>query len=170
MYDITAQVVGYLGLIFGILAYQSNTHKKILLTKAASELFFGVQYVMLGAYAGMLMNLIGVIRNCTLSGSKIKGKRQLAVTGFFLFLLVGACMLSWTGPVCLLAMLGKAFTTVSYSIKNTRYLRYLTIPSCIVWLIYDFLMQSRAGVIYEIFGMLSIVVACIRFDRKALEN
>lgn len=39
MYDITAQAVGYLGLIFGILAYQSNTHKKILLTKAASELF-----------------------------------------------------------------------------------------------------------------------------------
>ena len=34
MYDITAQAVGYLGLIFGILAYQSNTHKKILLTKA----------------------------------------------------------------------------------------------------------------------------------------
>lgn len=170
MYDITAQVVGYLGLIFGILAYQSNTHKKILLTKAASELFFGVQYVMLGAYAGMLMNLIGVIRNCTLSGSKIQGKRQLAVTGFFLFLLVGACMLSWTGPVCLLAMLGKAFTTISYSIKNTRYLRYLTIPSCIVWLIYDFLMQSRAGVIYEIFGLLSIIVACIRFDRKAVEN
>ncbi len=85
MYDITAQAVGYLGLIFGILAYQSNTHKKILLTKAASELFFGVQYVMLGAYAGMLTNLIGVIRNCTLSRSNIRGKRQIAVTVFFLF-------------------------------------------------------------------------------------
>ena len=88
MYDITAQAVGYLGLIFGILAYQSNTHKKILLTKAASELFFGVQYVMLGAYTGMLTNLIGVIRNCTLSRSNIRGKRQIAVTVFFLFLLI----------------------------------------------------------------------------------
>ena len=142
MYDITVQAVGYLGLIFGILAYQSNTHKKILLTKAASELFFGVQYVMLGAYAGMLMNLI---RNCTLSRSNIRGKRQIAVTVFFLFLLIGACMFSWTGPVCLLAMLGKAFTTISYSIKNTRYLRYLTIPSCIVWLVYDFWCSLERG-------------------------
>ena len=79
MYDITAQAVGYLGLIFGILAYQSNTHKKILLTKAASELFFGVQYVMLGAYAGMLTNLIGVIRNCTLSMPAIKSEYEDAV-------------------------------------------------------------------------------------------
>ena len=170
MYGIITQAVGGLGLIFGILAYQSNRHKKILLTKSASEFFFGIQYFMLGAYSGALVSVIGVIRNFTLSRSKLKGKKQLAATVFFLLLLAGACLLSWSGPISLLAILGKAFTTVSYSMKNTRYLRYFTIPSCIVWLTYNVLTHSIAGVVYEAFGMLSIIVACIRFDRKTAEN
>ncbi len=164
VYDIIAQVIGYIGFVIGVFAFQSNKHKTIVLSKALTDICFGVQYLMLGAYTGALINCIGIVRNLTLANVKDQSRSQKIATAFFVALITLACILTWSGPLSILAMAGKICTTISFSIKNTKILRFLTIPSCILWGIYDFATGANGAALYEIAGLVSIIIAWIRFD------
>ena len=164
MVDILQNFFGLGALVFGIFAYQSNKHRNILIAKVFAELFFAFQYFLLGAYSGTFMNFIGVTRNLTLC-RKISKRMQIAATSFFLVLILSVSALSWQGPITLLAMFGKSCTTISYSFKNPKLLRYFTVPSCVAWFVYDLLTGSVAGMIYESLGLVSIIIASIRFRK-----
>ena len=71
---IIAQVFGYIGLVLTIAAYQCKKHKGVMLLKTSSELFFAVQYFLLGTYTGMAMNFVSSARNLTFSYLVEKGK------------------------------------------------------------------------------------------------
>ena len=75
-------------------------------------------------------------------------------------------VVTWNGWISLLAIAGKLFTTVSFSIKNTKYLRLFTIPSGILWIIYNALTGSVGGVLYEAMAIISIIIAAFRYDVK----
>ena len=164
VYNIIAQAIGYVGFVIGVIAFQSNKHKVIVLSKALTDICFGLQYLMLGAYTGALINCIGIVRNLTLANVKDKSKSQKVATAVFVLLITLACVLTWGGPLSILAMVGKICTTVSFSIKNTKILRFLTIPSCILWAIYDVATGAYGGALYEAAGLVSIIIAWIRFD------
>ena len=164
MYVIIAQTIGYIGFVIGVIAFQSNKHKTIVLSKALTDICFGLQYLMLGAYTGALINCIGIVRNLTLARVKDKSRSQIVATAIFVLLIALASVLTWSGPLSILAMIGKIFTTISFSIKNTKILRFLTIPSCILWGIYDFATGAYGAMLYEAAGMVSILIAWVRFD------
>ncbi len=151
-------------LIGGFVSFQNNRHKHIVMMKVGTDLLFTAQYLLLGAYSGALMDLIGIVRNLILMRTADNRKKQAVATAVFVAILTAAGIATWAGPISLLAIIGKAFTTVAFGFRNPRILRALTIPSCILWAIYDALTGSWAGVLYELLGLLSILIAFVRFD------
>ena len=63
MENILIRIFGIAGFVLGVLAFQSNKHKGIVMAKLGSEVAFTVQYFLLDAYTGSIMNFVGVIRN-----------------------------------------------------------------------------------------------------------
>ena len=53
-------------LIGGFVSFQNNRHKHIVMMKVGTDLMFTVQYLLLGAYSGALMDMIGIVRNLIL--------------------------------------------------------------------------------------------------------
>ncbi len=151
-------------LIGGFLSFQNNRHKAIVMMKVITDLLFTLQYLLLGAYSGALIDLIGIVRNLILVRTAESRKQQAIATAIFVVILTAAGIATWAGPVSLLAIVGKTFTTVAFGFRNPRVLRALTIPSCLLWALYDGLTGSWAGVLYELLGLLSILVAYVRFD------
>lgn len=158
--------IGYLGLIIGVVAYQFNSHKKIVLSKALTDTIFGIQYLLLGGLTGAMMNFIGLVRDLTLAKFTKPGKRQYLLIGLFTAVLITATALTWSGPLSLMGLVAKSCTTVAFSIKSPKLLRLFTIPSCLLWCIYDFIIGSYGGSAYELFGLGSIMVAYFRYDFK----
>ncbi|MFQ9872206.1 MAG: YgjV family protein [Oscillospiraceae bacterium] len=70
------QGLGLIGLGFGVAAFQSSRHKSIVLLKLLNELVFAVQYVLLGAYTGAVMNLISCVRIISMRKVWKKGAPQ----------------------------------------------------------------------------------------------
>lgn len=151
-------------LIGGFVSFQNNRHKHIVMMKVGTDLLFTAQYLLLGAYSGALMDLIGIVRNLILMRTADDRKKQAIATSVFVVILTAAGIATWAGPISLLAIIGKTFTTVAFGFRNPRILRALTIPSCILWAIYDVLTGSWAGMLYELLGLLSIIIAYVRFD------
>ncbi len=131
---------------------------------------FVIQYLLLGAYTGAAMDVIGIIRNITFI-LLVKYERSTTV-GIVIFSLVtiGLGVLSWEGYISLLAIFAKTITTIAYGIKNARTIRMCNIPSSSCWLAYNLISFSLAGVINEIFVLASIAVAEFRFSRKKQNN
>jgi len=164
VYDIIAQLIGFLGLIGSMTAYQMKTQKKIVTVQIVSCSFFTLHFLMLGAYTGALMNLIAAVRSVVFANKDKKwGKSNLWIV-FFSIVCIIAGAFTCEGYLSLSAMAGMVLTTISWGIEKANLVRIISLPSSPLWIIYNFASKSTAGVLTELFVMTSIITAIIRLD------
>ena len=161
---ILTQIVGYVGVVFVVIAFQCKKHKHVLVLKTTNELIFALQYLMLGAYTGVAMNFIGSLRNFIFVAQVEKGKSTRVGQVLFSVFFVAFGIATWQGPISIAVIAAKLVTTIAYGIKNTRVIRFLTLPTSICWLVYNVVANSTAGVLCETFTSLSIVTAMVRIE------
>jgi len=162
--DFLIQCIGFLGLALSISAYQFKKHRNIVLCKMASELVFAIQYIFLGAWTAAILDGISVIRNLLYTGLVKRGRSTLPIIiGFSLFV-IGTGIATFAGPISLLPIGAKLLTTVSYGMKNERLLRFITLPSCIMWSIYNLQVGSLGGALGDGLALTSLLIAVYKFD------
>ncbi|MBE5743465.1 MAG: YgjV family protein [Clostridiales bacterium] len=193
MFDFFVQCLGILGAICTIIALQFNKHFWIIFFKTLSELLFAVQLVFLGSYTGAVMNVISVIRNVIFVYAVKKNKPVLpwilAFSSFALITGVTTAVLSWnttlqtcskfgneffvmffTILISILPIFGKIITTFAYACKDPHKLRMLNLPSLTSWLIHDIIIFSIAGISNNLFGIVSAIIAEIRYKKIKNKN
>ena len=111
------------------------------------------------------MNIIGSVRNLIFAALVKKGKSTTPWIIVFSVLTVVFGVLTWAGPISLLAIAGKLITTVAYGMKNPSGVRLLTIPSCLCWGVYNALNFSLAGICTEAFSLASIIAGEVRYRK-----
>lgn len=166
--DITMQIIiqsiGALGIIASIIAFQTKKHNQILLFRTLNEFLFAIQYVLLGAYTGMAMNLVGCVRNIIFTKQVEKGKKTTVSIIIFSVLFAGFGIATWAGAKSLLVIAAKVLSTVAYGNKNTRVVRVIILFTSTCWLIYNAYVFSIAGMLCEAFTIISLTVGVMRFD------
>lgn len=161
--NILIDLLGALGIVAAVLAFQCKRHERVLLYRTANEILFGIQFFLLGAYTGVAMNVVGSIRN-TIFTAEVKRGRSTRLTGFvfcLFFLIFG--LLTWEGPKSILVIAAKMLSTVAFGNKNLLAVRLLILVTSSSWLIYDLFSGSYAGVVCEVLTLLSILIALVRF-------
>lgn len=164
MYDFTIQLIGCIGLICAVIAFQCKQHKNVMLFRTFNEMFFAIQYFCLASYTGVAMNLISSARNIIFAIQVKKEKSTLIWQILFSFMFIVIGMLTTNGIVSVMVVFAKVVTTIAYSLKNTKYIRLLTLPTSISWLVYNIVCNSFAGILCETFTICSIITAIIRID------
>jgi hypothetical protein len=164
---IISQTIGLIAAALLLLSFQQRTHKRIVLMQFCSGFLFALQYFLLGAYEGMVGNIVGFVR-CIVYCFRGKSKFADSIACPIIFsILAGAGgLLTYTNPVSLLPM--AAMMISSFVIWNPRAqeLRALTIPTSLMWLIYNIICGSVSGTVTEILGQLSIYIGLFRFRNK----
>ena len=193
MFDIFVQAIGFLGIAINILSVQFNSHFKIMIMKTLGSLAFVIQYIFLGAWVGMVMDLIGSIRNVIFTINVQKGKsNKLWVVFFSVFTLIAGVITiattwdksigyatRWSNDakvvliiavsISIISIVAKLLTTIAYGFKDPHVIRTVNIPSNACWVIYNAVAFSIAGMINDCMCLISIVIAEIRF-RKTRKN
>ncbi len=164
MYEVEIQLIGYIGLTCAVVAFQCKSHKKVMIFRTLNEMFFAVQYFLLESYTGVAMNLIGSVRNIVFAGQVAKEKPTRVCQVLFSIIFIFMGLITSKGLVSLMVIVAKVITTIAYSMKNTKYIRLLTLPTSICWLIYNIACNSSAGTLCEVFTICSIITAIIRID------
>ena len=187
---ILAQVLGVIAIASNIYAMQFNKHGFIMLFKLIGSFLFCLQYLLLGAYVGMIMDFIGTIRNIIFAYLVKKEKSTKPYIIFFSLLTLAlgifTIVTTWSATIVtvsrwskninvatllaviisILSVSAKLISTIAYGIKSTHTIRMLNIPSCSCWIIYNLVCFSFTGVLNEFFTISSIVIAEIRFREK----
>ncbi|MDY3928486.1 MAG: YgjV family protein [Clostridia bacterium] len=162
--NIIIQIIGGFGILASIISFQCKKHNKILLFRTLNELIFAIQYFLLGAYTGMAMNLVGCVRNIIFTKKIEKNKKTNIYIIIFSILFIAFGIFTWQGKKSILIITAKTLSTIAYGNKNTTITRSLILITSTSWLIYNVCVFSVAGVLCEVFTLVSLVAGIIRID------
>ena len=187
MWDIFVQAIGFVGIALIIISVQFNVHWKIMLFRTLGSITFVIQYIFLGAWVGMVMDLIGSVRNIIFAYNVKNEKSNKFWIWFFSIVTFVAGVITiamtwdksigyaskWSNnqnvilivaiSISIISIVAKLLTTVAYGFKSPHVIRMLNIPSSACWVIYNLLAFSLAGAVSDLMSLGSTIIAEIRF-------
>ena len=169
-FDVLIEAIGILGIIASIISFQCKKHSRLLLFRSANESLFALQYGLLGAYTGMAMNVIGVVRNIVFTELVKRKKSTVPARIAFGAVFVVFVAVTWAGFKSLLSGTAKVISTFAYGSTNFALTRVLIFITSTSWFGYNLLVKSYAGCACELLTIGSIIVSLIRYksDKKKL--
>ena len=167
-----AQGVGLVALVVTCLSYQARTTRGIALRQAVGSLFWTTHLLLLGAWTGGLLNLLGLVRGSVYSQ---RGERAWASRPFWPWLFGALCVgaAAWAGlaqgegPRLLLSAAAQCLGCYALWTFRVRLARLLLVVVSLLWLVYDVLAGSIPGTLCEVLSQISLYVAIARDARRA---
>lgn len=162
------QSIGIIALIVVVLSFQFKDQKKLLILNATACTIWAIHFILRGAYSGVMLNLIAVLRGFGFAFIKNK-KWRIAFLSFLVALLIGAGFITviyfdeiWY--LALITTIGSTLGTILFSLDSPKLLRWGQLL-CIspAWLFYNIWYLSIGGIIGESSNMISVLVSFIRF-------
>lgn len=178
-YEIVAQAIGIVAMIFNILMFQNKTGKGAIAFQLIGASLFTFSYFMLGATVGALMNIIAVVRNLVfLFRERLRADHPLWLAAFIAMYL-GAYVLTFTvfgkewtlasGVLEFLPVVAMTVATVSYRHTDAAVIRRYGLVVSPTWLVYNAANVAIGAIVCESLSVASIVIGMLRLDREAKE-
>ena len=163
--EIIGQIIGIIAPILTVISYQMKTKKSILLVLTAASVATTVGYLLIGAYSGFVLNIVGIARNIVCIFVKEKSRSAYLTGAAFAVLMCILGATSWQGIHSLLIISGLAINTVFVAIGVPQLLRKSLIFTCTLILIYNIIEFSVGGIVNESLAIISSVIGIIRFRK-----
>jgi len=173
---IIAQIVGLFAMAFNIFSYQQKTQKAAIAFQLGGSILFAVNYLMLGAVVGGILNAVGTVRALVfLNKEKLNATRPVWLIGFtavyllsyvLTFTLFGKEATLFNLIVEFLPVIGMTATTISFRLSDAKDIRRFGLISSPSWLVYNIVSFSVGAIICEVLSLGSIFIGMLRLDRS----
>lgn len=178
--ELAAQAVGIVAMLFNILSFQQKTPRRVITFQLVGSALFALNYLMLGAPVGTLLNIIGIARAIVYSNrERFRAERLFwlilfvslyGVSYVLTFAVFGTPFTPINALIELLPVVGMTAVTVGFRLQNAATIRKLGLIGSPSWLIYNVVKVAVGGAICEIFSICSIVIGMLRYDRRPREK
>ena len=174
--EIIAQIIGVVAMAFNIISYQWKKKETVIILQLVGAILFSVNFLMLGATVGGILNAIAAIRAAVFYlGDKVKADRIFWFVGFIAsYILVYILNFTVFGKeptafhliIELLPVIGMLALNIGYRLKESAQIRKCGLISSPAWLIYKIAAGSWGAIICESLTLISIFVGMIRHDNN----
>ena len=174
--EVIAQGIGILAMLFNVASYQSKSQKKIFALQLCGAILFSVNFLMLGAIGGGILNFLSAVRAAVfLYKEKLKADRlpwlfaftALYITVYILnFTVLKKEPTPYNLAVELLPVIGMTALNIGFMLKNAADVRRCGLISSPSWLIYNIISGSWGAIICEVLSLISIILGIFRHDIK----
>ena len=174
--EIAAQAFGIVGMVFNLLAFQQKTHRGVLVCQFFAAATFAANYLMLGAFVGGILNLVGSLRAVVFYFKEKTHANSVAWLLFFILAFASSYPLTFlafdTKPTAsnliieVLPVLAMIIITISLRVGSAKAVRFLGLFSSPMWLTYNIFSGSIGAIASEILNLVSMVIGIFRFDIK----
>lgn len=163
---IVGQIMGFAAVVLGFVSFQMRTQKQLLVVQTATTIAFCIHYYLIGATSGLMLNLLGIVRNLAYYHKDkpfFSGKKCPV---FFAVVMGIVGLLSWQGYYSIFVVMGLVINTVCLSFTNPQNIRKSILVSSPLVLAYDAFVLSIGGVIYESVVIISSIIGIIRYRQE----
>lgn len=169
MHSFLIQMIGFAGTILFFLSYQCKSNKKLFQVQFVSYLCYTVHLLLLGAITGGISYILNTVRSFCL-GSKNSFLRGKWMCGMICLLQMVTLMLTWEGWWSCLPVIANVAATLGGYTYNGRKIRVVGLfVNSPLWIIYDVIVGSWAGIIDELITQLSMIISILRYGWKNLD-
>lgn len=158
IFYIFGQILGAVTVVLGFISYQMKTSKKVLIFQISVCATFSLHYLLIGGWTGFFLNVACLIRNIAFyfKGHGILKSRVVLV--FFTALMPVLGIFSWQGWPSVFVIIGMMVNTVGMSFRDPQNMRRSILISSPLVILYDVLVASYGGIVYESVVIVSSIV------------
>lgn len=172
---IIAQIIGLVAVATFLLSYQQKERKNIIIMNTLSRCLYILQYILLGAFSGAVLDVLGAV------SSVIAGKKHTDFVKKYARIILIALNTLIVGIGLLIALINRSLIdifpivgvflhTSAFWISDEKIIRRVSLLGSPFWFVYNLLSRAYGSSLGDLFTMISIVVAMIRYKDIRLKN
>ena len=170
MKNIGVQIIGFCGTLLFFSSYQCKDNRKLFRVQFVSYLVYTLHLMLLGAVTGGVSYIINTFRSFCL-GSRWKFAKSRMMCAAICLMQVLALALTWAGWISLLPVAANIAATIAGYTRNGRTIRVVgMLVNSPMWMVYNLICGSMAGVLDEAVTEVSMLVSIMRFGWKNLDK
>ena len=161
-----AIVIGLVGVALYISSYQFKNRKTIVAVFSLANLFYVVQYILLGAYSGMAMDSLALVSSLfarKMTNPIIRKYRKLIIIGLDLCMVVVGILL-YKNIFSLFSVAAVILETSALWCTGESKIRRLTLVASPFWLTYNLAFSAFGSAVGNMINIVSLVIAILRYD------
>lgn len=167
-----ANGIGILAVILFVASYQIKKRSGIILCNAISRALYIVQYLMLLAFEGAVLDVLGLISSVL---AQRKDSARMQRWKFPLFLIVNGAIITagvllWRDIFSLFPIIGVLLHTNAFWISDEKRIRLMSFFGSPFWLVYNLKCFAIGSAIGDAMTIVSIGLAILRYDILKKEN
>lgn len=165
---ILSHIMGGLAIALGFLSFQMHKRKALLIVQIATTLAFCAHYSLIGAWAGFSLNTIGAIRNFSYYHRDKKWLSTWLTPVVFAAAMLTVGFITWQGYQDLFYIISMAISSFAMYYFGPQNIRKSILLTSTLVLIYDVMVGSVWGIVYESVAIISAVIGIIVYIKKDL--
>lgn len=163
------QAVGFLGTILFFLSYQCKSNRNLFRIQFVCYVCYTTHFLLLGAITGGISYILNTVRSFCL-GSKSDFLKGKWMCGIICALQLVTLVLTWDSWWSILPVAANIAATIGGYTFNARKIRVVGMfVNSPLWIIYNILVGSWAGVVDELVTEVSMVISICRYGWKNLD-
>lgn len=167
---ILIQAVGFLGTILYFFSCQCKSNKKLFQTQLVSYICYTLHLFLLGATTGGISYILNMIRSFCL-GSENAFLKSRIMCGILCMLQVATLFFTIEKWWSVLPVMANIAATIGGYTHNGLTFRVVGMfVNSPLWVIYDVIVGSWAGILDEVACELSMAVSIVRYGWKTLDS
>lgn len=174
--ELIAQIIGIIAMCFNVFSYQQKNAKQVFLMQMIGSALFGINYFMLGATIGGVLNIVAVLRAIIYyNGEKVKSN-HIGYFIFFTLAYIASYVLTFTvlnkpftlynAMVELLPVIAMIALNIGFKIGSSKAIRRFGFIASPCWLTYNIVNMAIGAIICEAISIISIFIGMLRHDVK----
>lgn len=165
-YIISQVFVAVAMLCLGI-SYLIKDKKKIMILCILYSVFYGGQYLLLGAITGFAMNIVSIIRNIWfyINAKKNKSNSRAILIVLWVIAIVSG-VLTFKDFTSLIPIAASILFTYSVWQDNNRVYKFMALPISALWISYNVFFKSIFGIIAELVLLMFEIIGIIKLLKK----
>lgn len=167
MHPLIPQAVGLLAVATYLLSYQMKTRGGIITLNVSARLLYILQYLLLGALAGAVLDVAGVIASLIAAKSEhpfLKKNRTLIIV-LTDVMIVASGILVFEDVFSVLPIVAVLLQTGALWMNDERKIRIVSLIAAPFWLAYNIYCIAIGSSIGDVLSMISIITAMIRYRK-----
>ena len=163
---IIGQILGMVAVVLGFICFQMKSPRVILIFQIIVASVFVAHYICIDSMTAVALNIVAAVQCVSYYFRDKKGSHGHLLPIFFSVVMFVASILTWGGWYSVFIMTGLVVNAVSLSFSSAHKIRIAMLIKSPLCLVYNVLVGSIGGVIYESALLVSSVMGIIKKSKN----
>ncbi|MCI8965108.1 MAG: YgjV family protein [Clostridia bacterium] len=162
---IIAQIAGIFAMLVFAIVPQQKSKKRSLIMQIISDIFYGIQYLLLNAFSAVASNVIGAVNKYIFYVFAKKNKNvPIIILFIYIAITIVSGILTFTNILSVFPIFLSILYTYGAWQSNLKIYRIISVVGAALWIIYNFSVGAYIGAIGNVIQLISAIIAVIRLD------